>query len=70
MKSAQTETSEKLMTVPEILEALGGKVSKHTFYRWRVLNKGPRCFALPNGDLRCRASEFARWVAELEDGSL
>lgn len=70
IKSAQTKTSEKLMTVPEMLEALGGEVSKHTFYKWRTKGKGPTCFSLPNGDLRCRETEFVAWVAKLENGEL
>jgi hypothetical protein len=51
----------QLMTVPEILAALGGSVSRETFYKWRQTGKGPRCFSLPNGELRCKVSDFLDW---------
>ena len=56
----------QLMTVPEILEALGGSVSRDTFYKWRQTGKGPRCFSLPNGELRCKRSDFLDWLHSLE----
>lgn len=55
----------KLMTVPEILAALG--VSRDTFYKWRQTGKGPRCFTLPNGELRCTATEFVEWLDRLSE---
>jgi hypothetical protein len=51
-----------LMTVPEMLAALGGSLSRDTFYKWRQTGKGPRCFALPNGELRCRRDDFQLWL--------
>jgi predicted DNA-binding transcriptional regulator AlpA len=54
-----------LMTVPEMLAALGGSVSRDTFYKWRQTGKGPRCFTLPNGELRCRLSDFIEWLDSL-----
>ncbi|GAA3846972.1 helix-turn-helix domain-containing protein [Saccharothrix violaceirubra] len=54
----------QLMTVPEMLEALGG-VSRDTFYKWRQTGKGPRCFPLPNGELRCRRADFVAWLESL-----
>lgn len=54
-----------LMTVPEMLAALGGSLSRDTFYKWRQTGKGPRCFALPNGELRCRRDDFQRWLDDL-----
>mgnify|MGYP001795200238 CR=1 FL=1 len=48
----------QLMTVPEILAALGGSVSRDTFYKWRQTGKGPRRFSLPNGDMRCTVTDF------------
>ncbi|MEU7524866.1 helix-turn-helix domain-containing protein [Saccharothrix sp. NPDC042600] len=54
----------QLMTVPEMLEALGG-VSRDTFYKWRQTGKGPRCFSLPNGELRCRRVDFVVWLESL-----
>ncbi|KAA2252149.1 helix-turn-helix domain-containing protein [Solihabitans fulvus] len=54
-----------LMTVTDILEALGGAVSRDTFYKWRQTGKGPRCFPLPNGELRCRRNDFLLWLDAL-----
>jgi predicted DNA-binding transcriptional regulator AlpA len=54
------------MTVPEMLAALGGSVSRDTFYKWRQTGKGPRCFTLPNGELRCRLSDFIEWLDSLQ----
>ena len=56
----------QLMTVPEMLAALGGSVSRDTFYKWRQTGKGPRCFTLPNGELRCRLSDFIEWLDSLQ----
>ena len=56
----------QLMTVPEILAALGGSVSRDTFYKWRQTGKGPRCFPLPNGELRCAVADFSEWLARLQ----
>jgi predicted DNA-binding transcriptional regulator AlpA len=69
MSSASSNTARQLaqlMTVPEMLAALGGSVSRDTFYKWRQTGKGPRCFALPNGELRCRLSDFLDWLDNLE----
>lgn len=66
-KSDNVRQLAELMTVPEILAALGGRVSRDTFYKWRQTGKAPRCFALPNGELRCRRDEFDTWVESLED---
>jgi hypothetical protein len=55
------------MTVPEMLVSLGGSVSRDTFYKWRQTGKGPRCFALPNGELRCRRDDFQQWLDDLYD---
>jgi predicted DNA-binding transcriptional regulator AlpA len=55
-----------LMTVPEILAALGGSVSRDTFYKWRQTGKGPRCFTLPNGELRCAVTDFKEWLNRLQ----
>jgi hypothetical protein len=56
----------QLMTVPEILAALGGSVSRDTFYNWRQTGKGPRCFTLPNGELRCTVADFTEWLDGLQ----
>ena len=56
----------QLMTVPDILAALGGSVSRDTFYKWRQTGKGPRCFTLPNGELRCTVADFTEWLIGLQ----
>lgn len=56
----------QLMTVPDILAALGGSVSRDTFYKWRQTGKGPRCFSLPNGELRCTVTDFTEWLSGLQ----
>jgi hypothetical protein len=56
----------QLMTVPEMLAALGGSVSRDTFYKWRQTGKGSRCFSLPNGELRCTAADFTEWLSGLQ----
>ena len=60
-----TETDE-LLTVEQVLAELGG-VSRRTFYRWRELGRAPRCFKLPNGEIRVHRSAFAAWLASLEE---
>jgi hypothetical protein len=55
-----------LMSVPEILAALGGSVSRDTFYKWRQTGKGPHCFSLPNGELRCTVADFTEWLNRLQ----
>jgi hypothetical protein len=56
----------QLMTVLDILAALGGSVSRDTFYKWRQTGKGPRCFTLPNGELRCTVADFTEWLNGLQ----
>ena len=55
------------LTVAEFCDDLG--ISKSTFYEWRAKGKAPRCFRLPNGDLRIRRSEYERWLQAQEDAA-
>ncbi|WP_137815981.1 helix-turn-helix transcriptional regulator [Gandjariella thermophila] len=50
------------MTVREVLDELGGTVSRDTFYRWRQLGVAPPAFRLPNGELRIRRGDFLNWL--------
>ncbi|GAA3152488.1 helix-turn-helix domain-containing protein [Nonomuraea roseoviolacea] len=52
---------DKLLTVPEVLEELGG-VSRRTFYRWRELGRAPACIRLPNDELRVWRSDLLAWL--------
>ncbi|WP_406282786.1 helix-turn-helix transcriptional regulator [Embleya sp. NBC_00896] len=51
----------ELLTVPEVLEALGG-LSRRTFYRRRELGLAPACHKLPNGELRITREAFVEWL--------
>jgi excisionase family DNA binding protein len=55
------------LTVAEFCDDLG--ISRSTFYEWRAKGKAPRCFRLPNGDLRIRRSEYERWLQAQEDAA-
>jgi predicted DNA-binding transcriptional regulator AlpA len=45
-------------------------ISRSTFYDWRAKGRAPKCFKLPNGELRIRRAEVDRWTANLEGGDL
>ncbi|MEV0971391.1 helix-turn-helix transcriptional regulator [Microtetraspora glauca] len=60
--------NDQLLTVPEILEQLGG-VSRRTFYRWRELGHAPNCIKLPNGELRLWRSELMVWLETLREAA-
>ena len=55
------------LTVAEVCAELG--VARSTFYDWRAAKKGPRCFKLPNGDLRILRAEFDRWLESLQQSA-
>ena len=59
---------DELMTVPQVLEALGG-LSKHTFYEWRERRVAPPCFRLPNGQLRVRRGDLLDWLEAHREGA-
>ncbi|WP_405140647.1 helix-turn-helix domain-containing protein [Sphaerisporangium sp. NBC_01403] len=59
---------DELMTVPDILEELGG-ISVRTFYRWREIDKAPRSFKLPNGEIRVYRSDFEAWIESLREAA-
>jgi predicted DNA-binding transcriptional regulator AlpA len=58
---SRAERRDELLTVPELLDELGG-VSRRTFFRWRELGRAPRCLKLPNGQLRVRRSDLTSWL--------
>jgi len=55
------------MTIAEVCEELG--IARSTFYDWRAKRKAPRCFKLPNGDLRIRRSDYEDWISSLEEAA-
>ncbi|MGQ0480588.1 MAG: helix-turn-helix transcriptional regulator [Pseudonocardia sp.] len=60
----KVERQTELMTVREVLAELNG-VSRDTFYRWRQLGVAPPAIRLPNGELRVRRRDLARWLDDL-----
>lgn len=52
------------LTLAELCEEL--QISRSTFYDWRAKGRAPRCFKLPNGDLRIRRDHLDRWIDDLE----
>jgi predicted DNA-binding transcriptional regulator AlpA len=53
------------LTIAALCEELD--ISRSTFYEWRAKRKAPRCFKLPNGDLRIRRSDYENWISSLEE---
>jgi len=58
-KRTVVELGEKLI-VADICADL--RISRRTFYEWRMKGTGPDCFPLPNGELRIEVSEYQRWL--------
>ena len=48
------------LTVADICADL--RISRRTFYEWRMKGTGPECIPLPNGELRVTVSEYKRWL--------
>ena len=48
------------LTIADVCEDLG--ISRSTFYDWRAKRRAPRCFKLPNGDLRIRRADYEKWL--------
>jgi len=59
--------SRKHLTIADVCDELD--VARSTFYDWRAKGRAPRCFKLPNGDLRIRRSDFETWLASLEEAA-
>lgn len=53
------------LTIADICAELG--VARSTFYDWRAANKAPRCFRLPNGEIRVRRIDFEAWLDDLAE---
>ncbi|HEV2342691.1 MAG TPA: helix-turn-helix domain-containing protein [Actinocrinis sp.] len=64
---------DELLTISEICAELrddGGKpLSRATFYRWRTLNKAPKCLKLPNGQIRIRRSALERFLDQCAEAA-
>ncbi|MEU8035600.1 helix-turn-helix domain-containing protein [Streptosporangium sp. NPDC049078] len=57
----------KKITVDYICEDLG--INRSTFYEWRQKGRAPKCFRIPNGDLRIYLSDYENWLAAREDSA-
>lgn len=62
-----TPSTRAHLTVVELCEELG--IGRSTFYEWRAKRRGPRCFKLPNGELRIRRVDFVSWIESLEEAA-
>lgn len=60
---------DELLTIAEVLDELGGYVSRRTFYRWRELGRAPTGVKLPNGEVRIWRSEFRAWLETLREAA-
>jgi predicted DNA-binding transcriptional regulator AlpA len=65
--STATRPKQLHLTIADVCAELG--IARSTFYDWRAAKKAPRCFKLPNGDLRIRRTDFDNWLLSLEDAA-
>ena len=54
----------RFLTVAEFITEL--QIARSTFDEWRAKGIGPSWLKLPNGQLRCRRSDFESWIDSLE----
>ena len=59
----------ELLTIAQVLDELGGYVSRRTFYRWREIGRAPAGIKLPNGEVRIWRSEFLAWLETLREAA-
>lgn len=55
--------AEQKMTVEDVCAEL--RISRKTFYEWKVKGKAPRMTKLPNGSWRIERSDFDNWYTNL-----
>ena len=53
------------LTIAELCEELD--ITRSTFYDWRAKRKAPRCFKLPNGEVRILRTEYENWLTSLDE---
>ena len=67
MKPTAGSTSRpRHLTIADVCEELA--VARSTFYDWRAKGAAPKCFKLPNGEIRVRRTDLDAWLASLENG--
>ena len=60
-----TSTRNPWLKASDVLSEL--QVSRSTFDLWRVEGRGPRCYKMPNGQLRIRRTDLEDWLNDLEE---
>jgi predicted DNA-binding transcriptional regulator AlpA len=60
----------KMLSIEETLEAMGGEISRRSLYKWWEDGRGPRRIKLPNGQIRVRVDWLEDWLLGLEDDGL
>ena len=58
-------TTSPWLKVSEVLEELS--IGRSTFDLWRAEGRAPRCYKLPNGQLRIKRADLDAWLSELEE---
>ena len=53
------------LKLSEVLEEMN--VGRSTFDLWRAEGRAPRCYKLPNGQLRIKRTDLDNWMRELEE---
>lgn len=60
-----TSTTTPWLTTSEFLREL--QISRSTFDLWRNEGRGPRCYKMPNGQMRIRRADLEEWLSDLEE---
>lgn len=55
----------KWLTVVQILDELG--ISRRTWQEWRAVGRTPKCYRLPNGQIRIKRIDLEAWLERLVD---
>lgn len=64
-RSSPPQDRPRHLTVADVCHELG--VARSTFYDWRAKRAAPRCFKLPNGEIRIRRVDLDLWLSRLPD---
>jgi excisionase family DNA binding protein len=55
------------LTIAELCDELD--ISRSTFYEWRAKRTAPRCFKLPNGELRIKRDDLDTWIDSRQEAA-
>jgi predicted DNA-binding transcriptional regulator AlpA len=64
---ANRQVADRHLTIMDLCEELD--ISRSTFYEWRTKRIAPRCFKLPNGEIRVRRSDLENWIESREEAA-